>query len=70
MKYLTFLDYPTVESVGVDFESKLQERDKIDQLKVGIEELKRMYMKAMAGHVVMESHLDSKGRTKRKIIKN
>jgi integrase len=28
MKYLTFLDYPTVQSVGKDFESKLQERDK------------------------------------------
>jgi len=27
MKYLTFLDYPTVESVGADFESKLKERD-------------------------------------------
>jgi hypothetical protein len=28
MKYLTFLDYPTVESVGRDFESKLIERDR------------------------------------------
>jgi integrase len=28
MKYLTFLDYPTVEAVGKDFESKIQERDK------------------------------------------
>jgi len=28
MKYLTFLDYPTIESIGQDFESKLQERDK------------------------------------------
>jgi integrase len=27
MKYLTFLDYPTVQAVGKDFESKLQERD-------------------------------------------
>lgn len=27
MKYLTFLDYETVEVVGADFESKLQERD-------------------------------------------
>ena len=71
MKYLTFLDYETVEVVGADFESKLQERDKeINQLKDGMEELKRMYMKAMAGHVVMESDLDSKGRTRRKIIKN
>ena len=70
MKYLTFLDYTTVVTVGKDFESKLQERDKeIDQLKNGMEELKRMYMKSMAGHVVMESDLDSKGRIKRKIIK-
>ena len=29
IKYLTFLDYPTVESVGKDFESKLEERDEI-----------------------------------------
>jgi integrase len=28
MKYLTFLDYDTVESVGQDFEAQLQERDK------------------------------------------
>ena len=28
MKYLTFLDYPTVESVGKDFESKLEEQEK------------------------------------------
>jgi len=35
MKYLTFLDYPTVETVGKDFESKLQERDKqIDLMKL------------------------------------
>src|SRR5918994_5398435 len=27
MKYLTFLDYPTVESVGKDFESKLEEQE-------------------------------------------
>jgi integrase len=71
MRYLKFLDYETVEVVGADFESKLQERDKeIDQLKDRMEELKRMYMKAMAGHVVMESDLDSKGKTRRKIIKN
>ena len=70
MRYLTFLDYETVEVVGADFESKLQERDKeIHQLKDGMEELKGMYLKAMAGHVVMESDLDSKGRTKRKIQK-
>jgi integrase len=71
MKYLTFLDYETVEVVGADFESKLQERDKeIDQLKNGMEELKRMYLKSVAGHVVMESDLDSKGRTRRKIIRD
>jgi integrase len=71
MKYLTFLDYETIEVVGADFESKLQERDKeIDQLKDRMEELESMYLKAMAGHVVMESDLDSKGRTRRKIIKN
>jgi len=70
MKYLTFLDYETVEVVGADFESKLQERDKeINQLKNGMEELKRMYLKAMAGHVVMESDLDAKGKTIRKIQK-
>lgn len=73
MKYLTFLDYETVEVVGADFESKLQERDKmIDQLKDRVEELGSMYLKAMAGHVVMESHLDAKGRierTRRKIQK-
>lgn len=27
IKFLTFLDYPTVEEVGADFESKLEERD-------------------------------------------
>ena len=71
MKYLTFLDYETIEVVGADFESKLQERDKeIDQLKDRMEELEIMYLKAMAEHVVMESDLDSKGRTRRKIIKN
>jgi integrase len=31
MKYLTFLDYPTVESVGKDFESKLEEQEKRHQ---------------------------------------
>jgi integrase len=29
MKYLTFLDYPTVESVGKDFESKLEQSTKM-----------------------------------------
>jgi len=34
MKYLTFLDYATVQSVGKDFESKLEERDKeLDDLR-------------------------------------
>jgi hypothetical protein len=28
MKYLTFLDYATIETVGADFESKLIERDR------------------------------------------
>ncbi|HKQ22442.1 MAG TPA: site-specific integrase [Nitrososphaeraceae archaeon] len=61
MKYLTFLDYPTVESVGADFESKLQERDnEIEQLKIGMEELKKLYMKAMSGHMVMEGDWDEK----------
>jgi integrase len=33
MKYLTFLDYPTIDAVGKDFESKLEERDQeIDEL--------------------------------------
>jgi hypothetical protein len=31
MKYLTFLDYATVESVGRDFESKLEEQEKRHQ---------------------------------------
>jgi integrase len=31
MKYLTFLDYPTVESVGQDFESKLEEQEQRHQ---------------------------------------
>lgn len=70
MKYLTFLDYATVQTVGKDFESKLKERDQeVNQLKDRMEELESMYLKAMAGHVVMESDLDSKGRTRRKIIK-
>jgi hypothetical protein len=31
MKFLTFLDYATVETVGADFESKLEEQEKRDQ---------------------------------------
>lgn len=81
-KHLTFLDttlFKTktreieskLEQNEKDYESKLKERDKeIYQLKDGMEELKRMYLKAMAGHVVMENDLDSKGRTRRKIIKS
>ena len=43
MKYLTFLDYATVESVGQDFESKLEERDKIiEQLR---QNFRKMFMK-------------------------
>lgn len=34
-----------------------------------MKELKGMYMKAMAGHVVMESDLKDKGMTRRKIKK-
>jgi hypothetical protein len=37
MKYLTFLDYATVESVGRDFESKLEEQEKRHQ-----EQMKQM----------------------------
>jgi hypothetical protein len=37
MKYLTFLDYATVETVGADFESKLEEQEKRHQ-----EQLKQM----------------------------
>ena len=61
MKYLTFLDYETVETVGSDFESKLQERDReISQLRHSVDKLKGLYMKAMAGHVVMEGDWDEK----------
>ena len=70
MKYLTFLDYPTVESVGADFESKLRERDQeIAIIKGDLDEMKSMYLKAMAGHVVMESDLKDgtyEARSKRK----
>jgi hypothetical protein len=31
MKYLTFLDYATVETVGADFESKLEEQERRHQ---------------------------------------
>lgn len=34
MKFLTFLDYPTVESVGRDFESKLEEQEQRHQLEM------------------------------------
>jgi len=37
MKYLTFLDYATVESVGRDFESKLEEQERRHQ-----EQMKQM----------------------------
>ena len=72
MKYLTFLDYPTVETIGKDFESKLQERDiEIQQLKESgkaseerllkmekeLKESRRDWLKAMAGHVVHEDDL-------------
>jgi predicted RNase H-like nuclease (RuvC/YqgF family) len=34
MKYLTFLDYPTLEATGASFEAKLKEKDKeIESLK-------------------------------------
>jgi integrase len=39
MKYLTFLDFPTVENIGRDFESKLAEKDK------EIEKIKSEYSK-------------------------
>ena len=43
MKHLTFLDYPTVEAVGKDFESKLQERDQeIKQLNRRLEIVEEM----------------------------
>jgi integrase len=75
MKYLTFLDYPTVESVGKDFVSKLAERDQeIQQLKESrvtmedqlskmekeLKESRQDWLKAIAGHVVMEGDWDEK----------
>ena len=37
MKYLTFLDYEVVETIGSDFESKLAERDQeIDELHISL----------------------------------
>jgi integrase len=42
MKYLTFLDYPTVDSVGKDFEAKLAERDQeISQMNKDLTRLKK-----------------------------
>jgi FAD synthase len=41
-KYLTFLDYPTVENIGRDFESRLEERDKeIELIKLEHEKYKK-----------------------------
>jgi integrase len=48
MKYLTFLDYPTVEAVGTSYEAKLKEKDReiaslnyrISQLSQSVEEYK------------------------------
>lgn len=48
MKYLTFLDFPTVEAVGKDFESKLEERDQeVEGLKNRLESIEeeRDYLK-------------------------
>ena len=44
--YLTFLDYATVESVGQDFESKLQERD--SQIKALRQEMESKIAKILA----------------------
>ena len=42
MKYLTFLDYEVTEVVGVDFESKLKERDiEVEKLRKEIEDIKQ-----------------------------
>jgi hypothetical protein len=42
MKYLSFLDYPTVESVGRDFESQLQEKtQEINEMRKDLTRLKR-----------------------------
>jgi integrase len=39
-KYLTFLDYPTVEAVGTSFAAKLEEKDKeIAELKTKVQEM-------------------------------
>jgi integrase len=46
-KYLTFLDYPTVENIGRDFEARLEERDKeIELIKIKHDkEMKEMDLK-------------------------
>lgn len=84
MKYLTFLDYSLFEETGKNIEAQLKQNEKeiedlrdvahdraneINQLQQEMKELKGMYMKAMAGHVVMESDLKDKGMTRRKIKK-
>jgi integrase len=52
MKYLTFLDYPTVEAVGTSFAAKLKEKDK------EIEELRRRDT-ANAEHIArLEAKID------------
>jgi integrase len=52
MKYLTFLDYPTVEAVGTSFAAKLKEKEK------EIDELKRRDM-ANAEHIArLEAKID------------
>lgn len=43
MKYLTFLDYEVVETIGADFESKLRERDQeVDQLRHRLDRLEKL----------------------------
>lgn len=43
MKYLTFLDYTLVETIGTDYESKLKERDQeVDLLKHRLEKLEKL----------------------------
>jgi integrase len=42
MKYLTFLDYPTVEATGVSYEAKLREKDKeIEHLRQQVQSLQQ-----------------------------
>jgi len=54
MKYLTFLDYAVVESVGQDFESKLEERDKI------IEQLRQNFRKIFMKQRELEMKYENK----------